>query len=66
MLEVRDYDGYGLDDTIATKDGKIYYVNRFITKDPDYTLRQTYLSQGFTDKEERTKRSTNLSPILSE
>jgi hypothetical protein len=36
MLEVKDYDGDRLSDTIVTKDDKVYSFNGFITKDTDY------------------------------
>jgi hypothetical protein len=34
--DVQDYDRDDLNDTIVTKDGKLYSFNGFITKDTDY------------------------------
>jgi hypothetical protein len=42
MLEYKDYDGDGLEDTIITKEGKVYSFNGYLPKDTDYPLRKTY------------------------
>jgi hypothetical protein len=42
MLNVQDYDGDGIDDTIVTKEGKVYSFNGFLPKDTDYPLRRYF------------------------
>jgi hypothetical protein len=48
MLNYQDYDGDGLEDTIVTKQGKVYYFNGFLPKDTDYPLRRAFLLEGKT------------------
>jgi hypothetical protein len=45
MLNVQDYDGDGLPDTVVTKEGKVYSFNGFLPKDTDYPLRRAFLMQ---------------------
>jgi hypothetical protein len=46
MLNVQDYDGDGLDDTIVTKGGKVYSVNGVLPKDTDYPIKRAFLMEN--------------------
>jgi hypothetical protein len=48
MLNVQDYDGDGLEDTLVTKDGKVNSFNGFLPKDTDYPLRRAFLMERKT------------------
>jgi hypothetical protein len=54
MLSYKDYDGDGLEDTIATKDGKVYSFNGYMPKFSDYPLHKTFLSQNIKHTYEKT------------
>jgi hypothetical protein len=46
MLNGQDYDGDGIDDTIVSKEEKVYSFNGFLPKDTDYPLRRSYLMEN--------------------
>jgi hypothetical protein len=45
LLQEQDYDGDGIDDTVITKEGKVYSFNGFLPKDTDYPLHRSFLMQ---------------------